>query len=344
MRELPVPDFFDPASVERVARVPYQERWREARAWAAAHGLQPAARDRVRVGLLAVDLQNTFCLPQSELFVAGRSGRGAMDDNARLCRFIYRNLAILTEVAATLDTHEALQIFHPPFWVDGRGEHPEPYTQISAADVENGTWRPNPDAAAALDCDPAHLERHALHYVRALAGRYPLMIWPFHSMLGGVGHALVAGVEEAFFFHSVARTARTRFELKGRHPLTENYSVLRPEVLESPDGRTIGRRNTAFLDMLLSYDALIVAGQAKSHCVAWTMDDLLSEIRTRTQGAAAARVPRIYLLEDCMSPVVVPGADFTDAAEETFARLQAAGMHRVRSTDAPALWPEFPRP
>jgi hypothetical protein len=45
-----------------------------------------------------------------------------------------------------------------------------------------------------------------------------------------------------------------------------------------------------------------------------------------------------------MSPVVVPGADFTDAAEETFARLQAAGMHRVRSTDAPALWPEFPRP
>ncbi len=330
MRELPVPDFFDEANVERIARVPYQERWREARAWAAAHGIRPAAGDRVRIGLLSVDVQNTFCLPQSELFVAGRSGRGAMDDNARLCRFIYRNLGILTEIAATLDTHETLQIFHPPFWVNAAGEHPEPYTQISVPDVESGTWRPNPDAAAALGCDAAHLEGHALHYVKALAGRYPLMIWPFHSMLGGVGHALVAGVEEAMFFHSAARAARTRFEVKGRHPLTENYSVLRPEVLESYDGRSIGRRNTAFVESLLAHDALIVAGQAKSHCVAWTMDDLLAEMRARNNGASAARLARIYLMEDCMSPVVVPGADFTAAAEEAFARFQSAGMHRVR--------------
>jgi nicotinamidase-related amidase len=192
--------------------------------------------------------------------------------------------------------------------------------------------------ARSLGWDPESLDRHALHYVRKLSGRYPLMIWPFHSMLGGLGHALVAGVEEAVFFHSVARASRTVFELKGRLPLTENYSVLRPEVLESWDGQAIGRKNVELIGRLLGYDALIVAGQAKSHCVAWTMDDLLSEIGLR--DASLAR--KVYLLEDCMSPVVVPGADFTEAADEAFGRFADAGMHRVRSTDPVASWPGFP--
>ena len=50
-------------------------------------------------------------------------------------------------------------------------------------------------------------------------------------MLGGIGHALVASVEEAVFFHSIVRKSQTQFELKGENPLTENYSILRPEIL-----------------------------------------------------------------------------------------------------------------
>ena len=113
---LPLP--FEPASPDRLYRVPYAARAAEAAAFAAAHRLRPAAEDRVRVGLLAVDVQNTFCLPEFELFVAGRSGRGAMDDNSRLCAFVYRNLDRITEIVATLDTHGPFQIFHPVFWVD----------------------------------------------------------------------------------------------------------------------------------------------------------------------------------------------------------------------------------
>jgi len=33
------------------------------------------------------------------------------------------------------------------------------------------------------------------------------------------------------------------------------------------------------------------------------------------------------------------GVDFTDAADEAFARFADAGMHRVRSIDAAAWWP-----
>ena len=57
-------------------------------------------------------MQNTFCTPGFELFVAGRSGTGALDDSRRLCEFVYRNLGSLTQIVPTLDTHQALQIFH----------------------------------------------------------------------------------------------------------------------------------------------------------------------------------------------------------------------------------------
>ena len=30
---------------------------------------------------------------------------------------------------------------------------------------------------------------------------------------------------------------------------------------------------------------MIVAGEAQSHCVAWTVEDLLTEIRARTRGS-----------------------------------------------------------
>src|SRR3970040_1955092 len=79
----------------------------------------------------------------------------------------------------------------------------------------------------------------------------------------------------------IARASQASFELKGASPLTENYSVLRPEVLEDEEGKEIATRNEALLEKLLSYDALIVAGQAKSHCVSWTLSDLLEEIRRR---------------------------------------------------------------
>jgi nicotinamidase-related amidase len=331
---------FDPASAEKLYRVPYATRAAEAASFAAAEGLRPAAEDRVRVGLLAVDVQNTFCLPEFELFVAGRSGRGAIEDNARLCTFVYRNLSRISEIVVTLDTHTAFQIFHPVFWVDARGEHPPANTIVSASDVERGVWRINPRLASFVASPGFDLDAYARHYARTLesGGKYPLYLWPYHAMLGGVGHALVSAVEEAFFFHSIARTSPTRFEVKGRHALTENYSVLRPEVLTDHTGRPVAEENRALVENLLGYDALVVAGQAKSHCVAWTVADLLTVIEARDRSLAR----RVYLLEDCTSAVVVPGVvDFTERAETAFARFETAGMHRVRSTDPMESWPGF---
>jgi nicotinamidase-related amidase len=338
MGELPIPSHFDPERAGEVYRVAYAERARDAERFREQNGILPAGSDRHRVGLLLVDVQNTFSIPGFELFVAGRSGRGAVTDSARLSRFIYRNLRRITRIHATLDTHVATQIFHPVFLVDEEGRHPEPMTAVSLQDVESGKFRVNPRAADSIGEDRDSLDRHLAHYCRRLTrdGKYRLMVWPYHAMLGGIGHALVSAVEEAIFFHTIARQTQASFETKGTSPLTENYSALRPEVLEAEDGRPIGSRNERLLEELLGYDALVIAGQAKSHCVSWTVADLLEEVERRDPKRAG----RIYLLEDCTSSVVVPGeVDFTDEADEAFRDFEARGCHLVRSTEPLDLWP-----
>jgi nicotinamidase-related amidase len=43
---------------------------------------------------------------------------------------------------------------------------------------------------------------------------------------------------------------------------------------------------------------------------------------------------KVYLLEDCTSPVVVPGVvDHTDAANAAYEWFAKAGMHIVKSTE-----------
>ncbi|MEW5872062.1 MAG: isochorismatase [Chloroflexota bacterium] len=338
MRELPLPAHFDPGKVGEVRRVPYQELAEQAAHWARLHHLQPAAEDEFKTALIIIDVQNTFCIPGFELFVGGRSGDGAVEDNRRLCEFIYRNLAHLTQITATLDTHTAMQIFHPIFLVDAAGEHPAPMTLVSYDDLQQGKWRFNPAIADSLSIEPAYGQEHLLHYAQELRqrGKYDLTIWPYHVMLGSIGHALVAAVEEALFFHTIARASQADFEVKGSHPLTEHYSALGPEVLDGPFGEAIAVKNGKFIQKLRDFNRVIIAGQAKSHCVAWTIADLLSDLRAFDESL----VKKVYLLEDCTSPVVVPGVvDYTDMAESAFQKFAEAGMHIVRSTEPMAAWP-----
>jgi nicotinamidase-related amidase len=339
MPGLPLPPHYKPERVPEIWPVPYETAATEAERWAAEHDVGPARLDEPSVCLVCVDVQNTFCQPSFELFVRGRSGNGAVDDNQRLCEFIYRNLDVITQIVPTLDTHMAMQIFHAVWLVDENGNHPAPYTLVSVQDVFDGRWRPNPEVARALDLDEDYLRRYLIHYVQRLArgGKYALTIWPYHAMLGGIGHALVPAVEEAIFFHGIARRSQPDFRVKGNNPLTEHYSILGPEVVDDQHGNAIGEKNRPLIEKLLSFDAVLIAGQAKSHCVAWTIDDLLTGI-TQVDRTLAEKV---YLLEDCTSPVVVPDVvDWTDDADAAFERFAEAGMHVVRSTEPIERWLE----
>lgn len=332
MPQFPLPSFFDSARVGEIWKVDYASRAESARQYALQHKLKQASAAKDRISLLLIDVQNTFCIPGFELFVGGRSGNGAVEDNLRLCEFIYKNIGAITHITATLDTHSAHQIFHPSFFVDKDGNHPSPYSNIHVADLQNNAWIFNPALASQFNIAPEYGQQMMIHYAETLEkkGKFALTIWPYHAMLGGIGHALVPAVEEALFFHSIARNSPTQFEIKGDKPFTENYSAIGPEALTGPMGETLGTRNPKFIQHLQEVDRLYIAGQAKSHCVAWTISDLLDDI----QAIDSELAKKVYLLEDCSSPVVVPNVvDHTDAANEAFAKFAKAGMKIVKSTD-----------
>jgi nicotinamidase-related amidase len=343
--QTPAPASFDAANAERWEYAPDQLRlFAEAAEWRRAHGIGPAAGDRRNIHLLLIDEQKDFCFPRGSLYVGGRSGRGAVEDSRRIATFIYRNLPVLTDITATMDTHFAFQIFFASFWVD-RDERPlAPFREITTEDIDRGEARPNPALAGWLSHgDYPWLLRQVRFYCAELekAGKYRLYLWPPHCILGSDGHALVGLIHEARMFHAFARSAQSWVEVKGGHPLTENYSVLRPEVIVRHDGQALAERNAGLVERLLAADAVIVAGQAASHCVKSSIDDLLGEIVAVDRRLAG----KVYVLADCMSAVTVPdgsggfAADFTPQAEQALARFAEAGMHIVRSTDPLEGWP-----
>jgi nicotinamidase-related amidase len=318
--QLPLPSFYEPSQVgqvwtERAGLVADEaSRFRE------ATQLAPSARDGLRVAAFGIDAQVGFCCPGSSLFVPG-----AVEDTRRAVEWIYRNLDRITGLHFSMDTHRVFQVFHPAWWIDAQGQHPAPLTPITAEDVRRGRWIPIAHPRACLEyCEK--LEQ---------TGRYTLTIWPYHTLLGGVSHALEPSLMEAAIFHSVARRRQTSFETKGTHAMTENYSVLSPEVTEL-GGQIVGGFNAAFFDLLMQYDRIYVFGQAKSHCVLSTLRDIQQHIAKQDPSLAE----KVWILEDATSPVpappldpLPPELDFPAVAEAAFRDFQAAGMKLVKTTD-----------
>jgi nicotinamidase-related amidase len=317
---LPLPDFYDATQVSSL----YLERaglvTEAAEAHARAHGVKPSGQDRFRVAAFGIDVQVGFCTPGASLFVPG-----AVEDTTRAIEWLYRNLDRVTGLFFSLDTHRVFQIFHPAWWVDAQGRHPPPLTPIFHEDVRSGRW------------SAVSHPRESLEYVKRLeaTGKYVLTVWPYHTLLGGLSHALVPAMMEASLFHAAARRHQTHFETKGTHALTENYSVLSPEVTELA-GQAVGAFNAPFFKLLMEYDRVYVFGQAKSHCVRSTLDDLHTHLLATEPGL----LEKIWILEDAMSPVPAPPLDplpahldFPRLADAAIARWRKAGMHVVKTSD-----------
>ncbi len=337
MCKLEIPSHYDETKADKIYRVDYQLVFENALEYRKRHRIKPSSMDKERVCLVLVDVQNTFCIPGFELFVAGRSGQGAVEDNKRLCRFIYQNLDRITDIIPTMDTHHIMQIFHPIFFVDSEGRHPKPNTVITIRDIRGKKYVLNPEIVKSLGyADYEKVQDYILYYVESLkkSSKYELIIWPFHAMLGGIGHCLVPFVEEAVFFHNTVRYSQSRFEVKGSEPLSENYSIFNPEVLADIDKHPV-KPDNELLNRLIHYDRIILAGQAKSHCMAWTLGDLEEYIRHRDKSMAE----KVYVLEDCTSPVVIPGiADFTDISDRRFEELKESGFNITSSRNLTENW------
>lgn len=326
---LPLPFDMSTARCGQLYAPNLQQLAADARKYAQQHNIQKAAKDKFKICAVTIDGQIDFCQANGALYVAG-----AEIDMSRTCQFKARNLDVITKIINTMDTHTAYQIFNESFFVDDQGNHPAAWTMISVADIKAGKYRVAPDAAHAITGSGASLpglQKHLEHYVAELEknGRYMLTVWPYHTMLGTLGHCFVPTMAEIDFFHTIARGGYDEFEIKGGLPLSENYSPFELEVPNMVDGRPIGQKNVKILDAILNHDAVFILGQAKSHCVAWAIDSILTHIKAQDPTLAK----KIYLVEDCTSPVIVPGViDFTQQANDAFARFQNEGMNVVQST------------
>lgn len=324
---VPFPEFYRPDAVGEV----YLERAalvaEAADRYAAERRIPAAAEDHTRIAAFGIDCQVAFCTPGASLFVPG-----AVEDMRRAIEWLYRSLDRITTLFFSLDTHTAYQVFHPMSWVDREGRHPTPFTVVTARDVREGRWIPLLRDETFRDPVAACLE-----YCERLeaTGRYVLTIWPYHALLGGVSHTLVPALMEAALFHSAARKTDAAFEIKGRARFTESYSVLSPEVRELR-GTRLGEFNARLFETLMAYDRVYVFGEAKSHCVLSTLQDLLRECRQRDPRL----LEKVWVLEDAMSPVPPPpldplpaALDFPKVADRTIAELREAGMRVVTTAE-----------
>jgi nicotinamidase/pyrazinamidase len=302
------PDFYQ---ADRVGQM-YTPDAATATAAGAAAGVPPAAQDKRRMVLLLVDPQVDFIHTDGALSVPG-----AVDDTRRTIGWIFRNLSRITTIAASLDSHYPNQIFFPSWWVDSSGTHPQPYTPVSAAELDAGRWR------AVFEPEWSVEYAHRLEE----GAKKQLMIWPYHTLLGTPGHTITPALYEAIAFHASARESQPRFTVKGTIAKTEFYSLLEPEVPVPED--PAGRLNEAFLSEILGYDSIYVAGQAKSHCVLETVTSIF-----RRYGDQPEVMRKLHILTDCTSSVAHPEIDFEAMANEAFERFASAGVKLVTSADA----------
>ncbi|MFZ0543969.1 MAG: hypothetical protein WAM60_00930 [Candidatus Promineifilaceae bacterium] len=301
------PSFYDP---NRIGTLFYPDVAQIA-AEAGANNLSPAADDQTRVHLLIIDMQIDFCHDNGTLYVPG-----AQDDIRRLTEFIYQHGERISSITCSLDSHLPFQIFHPVWWADRTGNHPAPFTIITHDDLLAGKWR------------PLIAPTWSMSYVQKLeeGAKKELVIWPYHVPIGGIGNALDQELWSAVFWHSIARKSQPNWLTKGSIPQTENYSIIQPEI-PVPD-HPQGGPNTAFLDLLERNDVILVAGEAESHCVLETVEDMVEAFSSKPDILS-----RIYLLQNCTSPVIHPEVDFHAIAQAHFEGFKEQGVNFINSTD-----------
>ena len=291
--------------VNRIASRESTERLTDIVALAQSENVAPASTDKRRTLLLAIDVQNDFMEDIGSLAVSGSRG-----DVQRLTTWMYHHIDSLTQVICSLDCHAMMQIFHPVWWIDQAGKHPEPFTIISVADVVSGKWR----------ATHGETER-SLAYLRALeeTGKKELCIWPYHCLEGSFGAKLEGAFTQMLYFHAAARGTSPTLIYKGQNPYTEMYGIIKAEY----DAEAYV--NHEVLHAIAEYDAVYIAGEASSHCVLASLEQIVEHY-----ASDRSITSRITLLEDCMSPIV----GFEDITRQRFEELQHTyGIQIKKSTE-----------
>lgn len=272
--------------------------------------------------LLVIDPQNDFCDLPATYLAPGPHGAGLVQsalpvpgahaDMLRVAQLIDQGGAGLSGISVTLDSHHRIDIAHPTFWQDAAGAPVTPFTQITAAQLRDGLYRPR---------DPAAQSR-ATAYLHALeqAGRYNLIVWPTHCEIGSWGHNVHADVRAAYNRWEEATQHSVNMVVKGTNPWTEHYSAILAEVPDSDDPAT--GLNADLIALLGQADQVYITGEAGSHCVKATTEHIVEHWDPQQLG-------RLVLVTDCMSPVT----GFAEQHDGFIAAMRARGLRSASAAE-----------
>ena len=269
----------------------------------------------LKAHLLIIDPQNGFM----DIDGAALPVPGANDDMDRVADLINRVGSRFEDIHVTMDSHHPVDIAHPIWWQDQDGNPPPPLvTIVSADDVDSGVWQARNLGVR----DRSH------EYVRTLAvgGKKQLCVWPPHCLIGSRGHNFQEKLGQALREWEEREFATVNVLTKGSNPYTEHYGAFMAEVPD-PDDPTTGL-NTERLQMLAGADIVFVAGEASSHCVMESVNQIADNIGDE-------HLTKFHLLTDCMSSVAaIPNViDFPALTEVWLKEMESRGMVLTTSVE-----------
>ena len=271
------------------------------------------------IRLLIIDPQRDFCDPAvGSLYVPG-----ADEDMGRVAEMIERLQKRIKRIVVSLDQHHERSIFHPMFWRDSKGNHPEPYTIITLDDFNDGVWNTS---------DPRE-RQWALEYLTALktddpttgrkGGRYPLCIWPYHCLIGTTGATIVNPLRDALSNWCKSFNRQVDYVAKGSNYRTEHYRIVKREVYDPTDSST--GLNTGLIQMLEEADIIGIMGEARDYCVANTVRDIMDNF------GDPKYINKLWLLTDATNDVKAPGAEHI--GEEFIEEFLQRGGNQTTTVD-----------
>jgi nicotinamidase-related amidase len=210
-----------------------------------------------------------------------------------LISFIHNKLKKIDRIKVSLDTHSYNQIFYKSWWQDTNGNHPDYFTIIN----KNSKFK------------PIFHEKHSIDYINYLEKtNKELIIWPYHCILGTYGHNIEPNLENILSYFSLVTKKKVEKITKGSNPLSEMYGIFKDEF---------SSENTT-MDSILAkaygkYENIIIAGEAKSHCVLETVKQLCEFYKFKDFNST------IFILEDCTSSI----NGYEEKTNEEFNKLKS---------------------
>lgn len=281
-----------------------------------------------KVHLVIIDPQNSFCqrVPADQQD-SRRSGElfvdGADEDMSRLAKMVDRLGSKLSDIHVTLDSHQQLHIAHGVWWKNcSNGDRPSPFTTMSARNGKIFGKDLSGQETEFITSLPSLFAR-SYKYLENLeaSGRYSCTIWPEHCRISTEGFCVVPELMDSLLRWSKQNFATINFVTKGSNPFTEHYSALRAEVPDSNDPGT--QINTDFLQMVYQADEILLSGEALSHCLKSTVEDMANEF------ADDSFIKKCTLLTDATSPVTY----FEKQAQDFINNMQTRGMKLSTTVD-----------